>query len=264
MLSSSRDETARLWDWQTGKERLALRGHFGPLNSAAFSPDGTRVVTAGADGTVRIWSSDSGEVQVRFEEHRGAVFAAEFSPDGRYVASAGEDERILVWDPGEIRAFDFGQLQQQLAQRFSAAAGSASPPPSSSESAPIRSSEAVRVLAGHTAAVRSLAFQSHLGELQGTFLLSSGHDNTVRVWNLDAQPGAADAVRTLRGHGGWVRAAAFLPDVPGVASGGFDKQVKIWDVSRYEEVRELFDPAEHSALAAAALAPDGRRALTAG
>jgi hypothetical protein len=32
-----------------------LRGHDGPVNSAAFSPDGSRVVTASANTTARIW-----------------------------------------------------------------------------------------------------------------------------------------------------------------------------------------------------------------
>jgi WD40 repeat protein len=32
-----------------------LRGHDQQVNSAAFGPDGTRVVTASADKTARIW-----------------------------------------------------------------------------------------------------------------------------------------------------------------------------------------------------------------
>ena len=35
------------------RERLALRGHEGDVNVAAFSPDGTRVVTASADKTAQ-------------------------------------------------------------------------------------------------------------------------------------------------------------------------------------------------------------------
>ena len=33
----------------------------GPLASAAFSPDGTRIVTTSQDGTVRIWNAASGQ-----------------------------------------------------------------------------------------------------------------------------------------------------------------------------------------------------------
>ena len=40
------DKTARLWDASSGGEVAVLRGHEGGVNSAAFIPDGTRIVTA--------------------------------------------------------------------------------------------------------------------------------------------------------------------------------------------------------------------------
>jgi WD40 repeat protein len=40
----------RRWWW-----RAALLGHKGFVLSAAFSPDGTRIVTASEDSTARIW-----------------------------------------------------------------------------------------------------------------------------------------------------------------------------------------------------------------
>ena len=51
---------------------VALEGHQGPVNSAAFSPDGTHVVTASADKTARVW--DLREKQPSFvalEGHQG-------------------------------------------------------------------------------------------------------------------------------------------------------------------------------------------------
>jgi hypothetical protein len=45
-----------------------LTGHAGTVNSAAFSPDGARVVTASADGTARVW--DAVPYRVRSAEQR--------------------------------------------------------------------------------------------------------------------------------------------------------------------------------------------------
>ena len=254
LLSSSRDETARLWDLKTGAQQQAFRGHFGPVWSAAFAPDGLRVVTAGDDATVRVWSVSTGEVLKRFRGHPSAVYTAAFSPDGQRVASAGRDTRILVWEPDRVEDFDFAALQRQLASELAEAASSPAAAPS--QRLP------VQVLQGHAAEIWTLAFGSRFGEQEGSFLLSGSHDNTVRVWNLQVPASAPDYVQIFRGHGGWVRSAAFSPDGRYVISGAYDSLVKIWDAEHYEEVRVL--RGQDSPLAAAAFAPDGARVLTGG
>ena len=49
MVTASFDQTARLWDVETGKEMAVLQGHTSALRSAEFSPDGKRVATASED-----------------------------------------------------------------------------------------------------------------------------------------------------------------------------------------------------------------------
>jgi tetratricopeptide (TPR) repeat protein len=51
------DRTARIWGAATAKEIAVLRGHENTVRSAAFSPDGTRIVTASGDNTGRIWDA---------------------------------------------------------------------------------------------------------------------------------------------------------------------------------------------------------------
>lgn len=53
-MTASGDNTARIWDVTTGGQLAVLRGHEGAVFSAAFSPDGTRIVT-GHNTTIRIW-----------------------------------------------------------------------------------------------------------------------------------------------------------------------------------------------------------------
>lgn len=50
------DETARVWEAETGRELAVLRGHAGAVKSARFDPSGARVLTAGADGTARLFT----------------------------------------------------------------------------------------------------------------------------------------------------------------------------------------------------------------
>ena len=46
VVTASGDNTARIWDAESGKEIAVLKGHTGSVWSAAFSGDGKRVVTA--------------------------------------------------------------------------------------------------------------------------------------------------------------------------------------------------------------------------
>jgi dipeptidyl aminopeptidase/acylaminoacyl peptidase len=47
--------TARVWDARTGQPISAPLRHFGLVYTAAFSRDGTRLVTACGDGSARVW-----------------------------------------------------------------------------------------------------------------------------------------------------------------------------------------------------------------
>jgi WD40 repeat protein len=38
-------------------------------------------------------------------------------------------------------------------------------------------------------------------------------------------------VRTLTGHSGWVRSVSYSPDGRYIASGSYDRTIKIWDAT---------------------------------
>src|SRR5437763_10554703 len=77
-----------------------LRGHTRSVYAVAFSPDGTRIATAGGDGdaTVKIWDSQTAVLLISMSGHDRGVYNLAFSPDGRQLASAGHDETAVIWD----------------------------------------------------------------------------------------------------------------------------------------------------------------------
>jgi WD40 repeat protein len=76
---------------------IVLRGHIGGVVSAAFSPDGQRVVTASLDGTARVWRTDGKGEPLVLKGHSGGVRRAAFSPDGERVVTASMDKTARIW-----------------------------------------------------------------------------------------------------------------------------------------------------------------------
>jgi hypothetical protein len=74
----------RVWNAQTGKPLIEPLHHENGVNSAQFSPDGTRVVTASRDNTARVWDARSLKALTEPMHHDDIVTSAQFSP-GTFV-----------------------------------------------------------------------------------------------------------------------------------------------------------------------------------
>src|SRR5262249_56255323 len=99
--AGTQNKTARMWNAQTGAPLpFELKGYEGVVDSAAFSPDGKRVVTSCADGTARVWNAETGALLLELKPHRFGVRAVAFSPDGKRIAtvSGGPMPTVKIWD----------------------------------------------------------------------------------------------------------------------------------------------------------------------
>jgi len=86
-----------LWDLSTGEKFGELKGHAGEVYGLAYSPDGTRIATAGRD-SLRLWDAATGEEIIELRGHRSFVWSVVFSPDGSRLASGSGDGTVRVWD----------------------------------------------------------------------------------------------------------------------------------------------------------------------
>jgi len=98
LASSSWDKTVRIWDINSGKLLLTLKGHEDPI-CVAWSPD-NQVIASGdyKDGTIRLWNLESGELLRILKGHTGAILSITWSPGRNILASGSDDNTIRFWN----------------------------------------------------------------------------------------------------------------------------------------------------------------------
>ena len=99
----------------------AIVEHADVVNSAAFSPDGSRIVTASRDKMARVWRADSGALIAELKGHADRVHSAAFSPDGSRIVTASRDNTARVWmaDSGALIAELKGHADRVHSAAFS-------------------------------------------------------------------------------------------------------------------------------------------------
>jgi WD40 repeat protein/serine/threonine protein kinase len=185
----------KVWDAQTGRELLTLKGHTAAVVSMAFSPDGTRLASSSSwptgtgirnqpqPGGVKVWNAQTGQELLTLKGHRGFVDSVAFSPDGKRLATLSRDNTVKVWDA------QTGQETLTLKVRHLSISGSVAFSPDG----------------------KRLASSSNGGV--GPIVGSPGE---VKVW--DAQTG--EELLTLKGHiGPQITSVVFSPDGKRLASG---------------------------------------------
>ena len=71
--------TNQIWDALSGQLINTLNGHHDVVRSVAFSPDGSKIVSASNNKTVKIWDVLSGQLINTLTGHHNFVLSVAFS-----------------------------------------------------------------------------------------------------------------------------------------------------------------------------------------
>ena len=102
IASGSQDKTIRVWDVQSGKHLLTIKGSLGVVYTVMFSPDGS-MIASGSWGSANLWDANTGRRIGSFDQrgvikaHTPNVTAVSFSPDGKTLFTGTSFGAIHAW-----------------------------------------------------------------------------------------------------------------------------------------------------------------------
>ncbi len=230
LAAASDDGTVSIFDSGTGRIRRVLAGHTDWVDHVAVHPAGVLVASASLDGSVGIWNAASGARVATLADATCVVKAVAFSPDGTRLASSSYDGRVRVYDTGDFRRLEERSARGLWNRTLSwmdreLVTGSFGGGP---------------VLLGERGERRF--GRSTTSGLNG-FALSPDVPRAVvccddgRLYELDLE--RRRVLRVLGAHDGAVLCASYSPDGRLVASGSWDRTVRIWDVEDGRAVAEI-------------------------
>ena len=258
------DYVANIWDVETGKELIALRGHTDFVHSVAFSPDGLRIATSSRDKTVREWDAATGQQLRVLEGHTSPIT---YSPDSAILATGYEDNFLKLLDTktGQvIRSLDVHARRLRSVvfspdgtRIVTASDDAIARSPTESGVARVwntKTGEQLHVLDGvitNMFSTQTLAFSP-----DGQYILTVCRDNMAKVWKT----ATAQEFLVLKGHTSPLTSVAFSPDGQRVITGSFDKSAKLWELERGLEVFSF--NGHPNEVTSVAFSPDGRCVVT--
>ncbi|KAF2765022.1 dynein regulator [Teratosphaeria nubilosa] len=192
--------------------RHTLQSHRQPITCLAFHPLFSSLASGSEDCTLKIWDYELGELERTLKSHTKAVLDVDFGgPRGNtLLASCSSDLTIKLWDPADEY-------------------------------------KNIRTLPGHDHSVSSVRFipsGAAGAPLSGNLLASASRDKTIRIWDVTT----GYCLRTLRGHGEWVRSLSPSLDGKWLLSTSSDQSARMWDLSQQSDAnaqKQTFMAHEH-------------------
>mmetsp|Transcript_50566 Transcript_50566/g.97793 ORF Transcript_50566/g.97793 Transcript_50566/m.97793 type:complete len:568 (-) Transcript_50566:257-1960(-) len=255
-----------------GRENT-LHGHERPVTFITWNRDCNLIFTCGKDKIVCVWSFPDGECLGSYEGHSGAVWACSITADSRWLVTSGADRLVIVWEAKTSR--EISRVELPGVVRFvewtggSVAASASATPPASERFVTCHNR-----FGGHPPAVTVWRFDgTAIEELlrittlptpatqvrwgRSDYFVVSAHENGELIfWRADT--GAE--VKRLRAHESPITKFDFSADRELVATVSHDKFLRLWDLGKGTDWKQLYHAETDRPLNAVAVGPLTRAA----
>lgn len=196
----------KIYDTATGELRHKIKKHTDWVTAMEFSPDGALLATGDRNGNAYVWEAQSGGSVFTLGDHKEAITGISWRADSQMLATSSEDGRVILW---------FAEDGFPTRSINAHADGSSSRAP-----APLRGARMPGVLTVQYA--------------RNGQLITSGRDNTARVWKPDGTQSAK-----LEGFTEIPSRAVFSHDGERAFVGDFTGAVRVWSLKDKKQIGEL-------------------------
>jgi WD40 repeat protein len=226
--NSGSEATVSLWNVESGKRIVTIRGQQHQICWLAFSADGRALIITDWNGLVKVWDVTAGKEQWHVRQEPRHITRAAISPDGSLLATLTDNSHYVhLWNmrsrrerkPIASREYRFSSVAFFPDSRHLLTASKGG----SLQIWDIHVMQLLTCLSGHASYVTSIAFSPN-----GKLFATASYDRTTKIWS------ASDGheIETIKGHGSAVFSVAWSHDSKFVVSGGEDTTVKLWNVTK--------------------------------
>jgi hypothetical protein len=213
---------ARLYNPETGELLKVLGATSDVVLDVAFNPQGDRLAVASADGVLRIFEVASGKTQLTITSHSDWVTAVAWNADGSQLASASRDKTAKILDAKT------GELLVTYSGHGEPVKGVAFHPDGKEVFSSGNDKKIHRWKIADAKKSADIGFGGEVFKLSrgGEFLFATSADKTVRQFDAKSHK----QIRSLSGHQDWAISVAYHAATKRLASGGFDGEIRVWNV----------------------------------
>jgi WD40 repeat protein len=260
LVYGSIDNSIRIFDTKSGNLLLHLQGHTDAVNSIAFHPDGTKLISASNDKTLRVFDITTGG-EILMKELPAVISSVAIHPDGKHIVTACDNYLIVlsletlfetieiidseVDDNAEI---EVDNLDNESIGESITTVGSSSivesvighdnindhdietetqkQPPPVTIIEKLELTEIKRLME-HKSNISSVVYSS-----DGNLMISASDDNSMIMWK-------SSTCTILQGHTDCVNCVAFSSDDTLIVSGSKDQSVRVWNTIKGVEIIKL-------------------------
>ena len=266
LASAGWDNTVRIWDMNTYREKFVLLGHEDNVWGVKFSPDNKLLISGAMDASMIIWEAATGNqlkricIEPKKLKIKGAIPELDFdlpnslgpgifSPNGKLLFTGSTDGLIRVLDMLSFSFTDTLRGHQGPVNGFAVSDNGELLATGSWQNELIiwdlRTSEILHYIKTNENSAYSLKFMNN-----DRFLFSTG-GNTINIWDIESET----IIKAFEGQTG-MQQCAFSPDGKYLASCAEDHTVWIRDFETEEVIWKYRGP--KTEISTLAFSPDGK------